>query len=78
MVVLKREEILKKKLEREQKIIVKWKEARNVATNIILLQGMETFCKRYLEREKEKMKQVDGPTTDDESTDSIHPLKEER
>ncbi|KAK1364655.1 hypothetical protein POM88_040216 [Heracleum sosnowskyi] len=53
--VLKREEILKTQLEIEQKVIAKWKDSRNVASNIINVQGMESFCKQSWKKNKEKL-----------------------
>ncbi|KAK1387194.1 hypothetical protein POM88_015372 [Heracleum sosnowskyi] len=53
--VLEREEILKTQLEIEQSVIAKWKDARNVATNIINVQGMESFCEQSWKKNKEKL-----------------------
>ncbi|KAK1387902.1 hypothetical protein POM88_016080 [Heracleum sosnowskyi] len=53
--VLKREEILKTQLEIEQSVIAKWKDSRNVATNIINVQGMESFCEQSWKKNKEKL-----------------------
>ncbi|KAK1384154.1 hypothetical protein POM88_021889 [Heracleum sosnowskyi] len=53
--VLEREEILKTQLEIEQSVIAKWKESRNVATNIINVQGMESFCEQSWKKNKEKL-----------------------
>ncbi|KAK1397672.1 hypothetical protein POM88_007535 [Heracleum sosnowskyi] len=53
--VLKREEILKTQLEIEQRLIAKWKDSRNVASNIINVQGMESFCEQSWKKNKEKL-----------------------
>ena len=46
LTVLKKEEILKKQLEKEQEIISIWKFGRDVAANIIPIQKRETFVKK--------------------------------
>ncbi|KAK1401705.1 hypothetical protein POM88_001310 [Heracleum sosnowskyi] len=53
--VLKREEILKTQLEIEQRVIAKWKDSRNVASNIINVQGVESFCEQSWKKNKEKL-----------------------
>jgi hypothetical protein len=64
--VLKREEILKTQLEKEQSLIAKWKDSRNVATNIINVQGMESFCEQSWKKNKEKLGYV-GETLESET-----------
>jgi len=64
--VLKREDILKTQLEIEQNVIAKWKDARNVATNIINVQGMESFCEQSWKKNKEKLGYV-GETLESET-----------
>ncbi|KAK1373166.1 hypothetical protein POM88_029359 [Heracleum sosnowskyi] len=53
--VLERKEIIKTQLEIEQSVIAKWKDSRNVATNIINVQGMESFCEQSWKKKKEKL-----------------------
>ncbi|KAK1355984.1 hypothetical protein POM88_049240 [Heracleum sosnowskyi] len=64
--VLQREEILKTQLEIEQGVIAKWKDSRNVATNIINVQGMESFCEESWKKNKEKLGCV-GETLESET-----------
>ncbi|KAK1397049.1 hypothetical protein POM88_006912 [Heracleum sosnowskyi] len=52
LAVLKREEILKVQLVKEHEFIVRWNDSRNVATNIIKVQGVDTFYKESMKKEK--------------------------
>ncbi|KAK1402487.1 hypothetical protein POM88_002092 [Heracleum sosnowskyi] len=72
LAVLKREEILKAQLAKEQETIARWTDSRNVATNIIKAQGVDTFYKESVGKEKEKL-DVEN-LGDDTSTDSDYPL----
>ncbi|KAL8148237.1 hypothetical protein AgCh_005553 [Apium graveolens] len=42
--ILKKEEILKRKLNLEKEVIAKWKESREVASVFTYLESIETFC----------------------------------
>ncbi|XP_063945973.1 uncharacterized protein LOC135151452 [Daucus carota subsp. sativus] len=64
LVVLKREEILKKQLEREQEIIAKWKDSRNVLENLCSTQ--------------EILMDSDHPLIYTQSTDESYPLKNQK
>ncbi|KAK1369366.1 hypothetical protein POM88_035458 [Heracleum sosnowskyi] len=72
LTVLKREEILKAQLAKEHETIARWIDSRNVATNIIKAQGVDTFYKESVGKDKEKL-DVEN-LGDDTSTDSEHPL----
>ena len=74
MVVLKREEVIKKQLDKEQEIISRWKSGRDVSANIISIQGRETFVENECKRDK-KVLQISYASSTDENTDSDHPLK---
>ncbi|KAK1395993.1 hypothetical protein POM88_005856 [Heracleum sosnowskyi] len=75
--VLNREEILKNQLKKEHDVIARWNDSRNVATNIFKVQGMDTFCKESLNKDKKKLDVViEDLGADDASTDSDHPLKD--
>ncbi|KAL8146223.1 hypothetical protein AgCh_004095 [Apium graveolens] len=51
---LKKEEILRKQLEREHEVIKAWKSSRDVHTQIIKVQGIESFCEEAWKKSKEK------------------------
>ncbi|KAK1369557.1 hypothetical protein POM88_035649 [Heracleum sosnowskyi] len=70
LTVLKREEILKAQLAKEQETIATWIDSRSVATNIIKAQGVDTFYKESIGKDKEKL---DVENLGDDS-DSDHPL----
>ncbi|KAL8118557.1 hypothetical protein AgCh_016180 [Apium graveolens] len=73
---LKKEEILKKRLEREQEVIKAWKSSRDVHAQITKVQGIESFCNASWEKSKEKLKSnlVEGLLTDvDSMDDESHP-----
>ena len=75
MVVQKREEIIRKQLDKEQEIIAKWKSGRDVSTNIINMQGRETFVENEWKRNK-KVLEKSGSSSGDENTDDDHQLKQ--
>lgn len=79
---VKREGILAKQLELEHELIKKWKTSRNVAEEIINVQGKESFCEESWRKEKKKLetKLVEKPSTDADSTDDdkAHPLKDSK
>ena len=52
LAVLKREEILKKQLKREQEIISKWKDSRNVLETCAPHKFLEESCKNSWKRTK--------------------------
>ncbi|KAK1366164.1 hypothetical protein POM88_041725 [Heracleum sosnowskyi] len=52
---------------------MRWTDSRNVATDIIKAQGVDTFYKESVGKEKEKL-DVENLGDDDTSTDSDHPL----
>ncbi|KAL8114230.1 hypothetical protein AgCh_021184 [Apium graveolens] len=71
---LKKEEILKKQLEREQGVIKAWKSSRDVHAQITKVQGVESFCDAAWKKSKEKLESnlverllIDVDSTDDES-----------
>ncbi|KAL8089122.1 hypothetical protein AgCh_038775 [Apium graveolens] len=68
---LKKEEILKKQLEREQEVIKAWKTSRDVHAQITKVQGIESLCDEAWKKNKEKLEPnlVDGLLTDVDSTD---------
>ncbi|KAL8119007.1 hypothetical protein AgCh_016487 [Apium graveolens] len=73
---LKKEEILKKQLEREQEVIKAWKTSRDVHAQITKVQGIESFCDATWKMNKEKLEPnlVDGVLTDvDLTDDEDHP-----
>ncbi|KAK1401563.1 hypothetical protein POM88_001168 [Heracleum sosnowskyi] len=78
--VLKREEILKTQQEIEHKVIAKWKDSRNVASNIINVQESETESTNN----NDHMLKVDTSTefkvslTDEPSTDQAVSLTEKK
>ncbi|KAK1369311.1 hypothetical protein POM88_035403 [Heracleum sosnowskyi] len=72
LTVLEREEILKAQLAKEQETIARWTDSRNVATNIIKAQGVDTFYKESARKDKKKL-DVEN-LGDDTYTDSEHPL----
>ncbi|GBC54548.2 interaptin-like [Rhizophagus irregularis DAOM 181602=DAOM 197198] len=74
LVVLKREEIIRKQLDKEQEIIAKWKSGRDVSTNIINMQGRETFVENEWKRNK-KVLEISEISSSDENTDDDHQLK---
>ncbi|XP_063948085.1 uncharacterized protein LOC135152181 [Daucus carota subsp. sativus] len=74
LVVLKREEIIRKQFEKEQEIIAKWKSGRDVSTNIINMQGRETFVVNELKRDKKAL-EISEDNSSDENTDDDHQLK---
>ncbi|KAK1403155.1 hypothetical protein POM88_002760 [Heracleum sosnowskyi] len=73
LTVLKREEILKEQLAKEHETIARWTDSMNVATNIIKAQGVDTFYKESVRKDKKKL-DVES-LGDDTSTDSEHPLE---
>ena len=81
LAVLKREEILKKQLEREQEIIAKWKDSRNVLENMCSTQVLEESCKNSWKKNKKLLDESDllvdsdHPLIDTQSTDESYPLK---
>ena len=52
---LKKEEILKKQLEREQEVIKAWKTSRDVHAQITKVQGIESFCDASWKKNKGKL-----------------------
>ncbi|KAL8121230.1 hypothetical protein AgCh_018101 [Apium graveolens] len=73
---LKKEEILKKQLEREYEVIKAWKTSRDVHAQITKVQGIECFCDTARKKNKEKLESnlVEGLLTDVDSTDDeSHP-----
>ncbi|KAL8149006.1 hypothetical protein AgCh_006137 [Apium graveolens] len=68
---LKKEEILRKQLEREQEVIKAWNLSRDVHSQITKVQGMESFCDVAWIKNKEKLDSnlVEGLSTDVDSTD---------
>ena len=68
---LKKEEILKKQLDREQEVIKAWKSSRDVHDQITKVQGIESFCDAAWKKSKEKLESnlVEGFLTDVDSTD---------
>ncbi|KAL8157615.1 hypothetical protein AgCh_002361 [Apium graveolens] len=73
---LKKEEILKKQLEREHEVIKAWKIFRDVHAQITKVQGIESFYDAAWKRNKEKLESnlVEGLLTDVDSTDDeSHP-----
>ena len=68
---LKKEEILKKQLEREQEVIKAWKSSRDVHAQITKVQGIESFCDAVWKKSKEKLESnlVEGLLTDVDSAD---------
>ncbi|XP_063942761.1 uncharacterized protein LOC135150404 [Daucus carota subsp. sativus] len=81
LAVLKREEILKKQLEREQEIIAKWKYSRNVLKNMCSTQVLEDSCMNSRKKNKKLLDDSnllvdsDNPLTNTPSTDESHPSK---
>ncbi|XP_063936091.1 uncharacterized protein LOC135147168 [Daucus carota subsp. sativus] len=81
LAVLKREEILKKQLEREQEIFAKWKDSRNALKNMCSTQVLEESCKNSWRRDKKLLDESDllvdsdHPLIDTQSTDESYPLK---
>jgi hypothetical protein len=76
--VLKREQILREQLEKEQGIIAKFQSCRNIAQNIVEVQGIESFVKKtWTEKKKELEPCLEDLETICESTDSDHPLTDE-
>ncbi|KAK1385355.1 hypothetical protein POM88_023090 [Heracleum sosnowskyi] len=73
LIVLKREESIKAQLAKEQETIARWTNSKNVATNIIKSQGVDTFYKESTRKDKKKL-DVES-LGDDTSTDSKHPLE---
>ena len=59
LVVLKREEVIKKQLDKEQEIIARWKSGRDVSANIINIQGRETFVENEWKRNKKVLEVSD-------------------
>ena len=74
LAVLKRDEIIRKQLEKEQEIIGKWKSRRDVSANIMNVQGIETVVGNEWKRDRKILEILDASSTD-ENTDSDHPLK---
>ncbi|XP_063948144.1 uncharacterized protein LOC135152230 [Daucus carota subsp. sativus] len=74
LAVLKREEIIRKQLDKEQEIIAKWKSGRDVYTNIINMQGRETFVENEWKRNKKAL-EISEDSSSDENTDDDHQLK---
>ena len=74
MVVFKTEEIFKKRLEREQKIIAKWKDTINV------IDGTQASNKdrKTFEQEADESTDDDHPFTDNPPTDNSYPLKTQK
>ncbi|KAL8148987.1 hypothetical protein AgCh_006119 [Apium graveolens] len=66
---LKKEEILRKQLEREYEVIKAWKSSRDVHSQITKVQGMESFCDEAWKKSKEKLdfNLVEGLSTDVDS-----------
>ena len=81
LAVLKREEILKKQLEREQEIIAKWKDTRNILENICSTHVLEESCKNSWKKNKKLLEESDTlldsdhPLIDNPSTDESYPSK---
>lgn len=81
LAVLKREEILKKQLEREQEIIAKWKDSRNVLENMCSTQVLEETCKSARRKNKKLLDESDllvdsdHPLIDSQSMDESYPSK---
>ncbi|KAL8124326.1 hypothetical protein AgCh_012105 [Apium graveolens] len=75
---LKKEEILKKHLEREQEVIKAWKSSRDVHAQITKVQGIESFCDAVWKKSKEKLESnlVEGLLTDVDSTDDENHLSD--
>ena len=71
---LAREQLLRDQLKKEQEIIAKWKESRNVVENMIKIQGMETFCEKSWKKNKEKLDLPEKQKSENGSTDNDHPL----
>ena len=57
---LKKEEILKKQLEREQEVIKAWKTSRDVHAQITKVKGTESFCDEAWKKNKEKLEPFGG------------------
>ncbi|XP_063936110.1 uncharacterized protein LOC135147188 [Daucus carota subsp. sativus] len=74
LAVLKREEIIRKQLDKEQEIIAKWKPGRDVSTNITNMQGRETFVENEWKRNKKAL-EISEISSSDENTDDDHQLK---
>ncbi|XP_063939761.1 uncharacterized protein LOC135148464 [Daucus carota subsp. sativus] len=81
LAVLKREEILKKQLEREQEIIAKWKDSRNVLEKMCSTQVLEETCKSVWRKNKKLLDESDlvvdsdHPLIDSQSMDESYPSK---
>ncbi|XP_063935540.1 uncharacterized protein LOC135147084 [Daucus carota subsp. sativus] len=74
LVVLKRDEAIKKQLNKEQEIIARWKFGRDVSANIINIKGRETFVENEWKRDK-RVFEISDTSSTDENMDSDHPLK---
>ncbi|KAL8105024.1 hypothetical protein AgCh_028986 [Apium graveolens] len=72
---LKKEEILKKQLDREHEVIKAWKPSRDVHAQITKVQGIESFCDEAWKKNKEKLEPilVDGLLTDVSTDDEDYP-----
>ena len=57
-------------------MISRWKSGRDVAANIIQVQGLETFVQNEWKRDKMKT-EISGASSTGESMDNDHPLKTE-
>nr|XP_017250775.1 PREDICTED: uncharacterized protein LOC108221405 [Daucus carota subsp. sativus] len=83
LVVLKGEEILKKQLKREQEIIAKWKDSRNVLENMCSTQILEESTKNSWKKNKKLLNDCDllvdsdHPSTDIPSMDESYPSKDQ-
>ncbi|XP_063942882.1 uncharacterized protein LOC135150486 [Daucus carota subsp. sativus] len=81
LTVLKREEILKKQLEREQEIIAKRKDSRNILENMCSTHVLEESCKNSWKKNKKLLEESDAlldsdhPLIDIPSTDENYPSK---
>nr|XP_017227740.1 PREDICTED: uncharacterized protein LOC108203354 [Daucus carota subsp. sativus] len=59
LTILKRDEILKKQLEREQEIIAKWKDSTNVLENMCSTHVLEESCKNSWKKNKRLLEDSD-------------------
>ena len=69
-------DFLIKQLEKDQKIIARWKSGTDFATNIIQVQDLETYVENEWKWDKKKI-EVSNTSSTDESMDNDHRLKDE-
>lgn len=69
-------DFLIKQLEKDQKIIARWKSGTDFATNIIQVQDLETYVENEWKWDKKKI-EISNTSSTDESMDNDHRLKDE-